>query len=93
MGVVEEMIEEANVEWDSLQEVDIDENERPRPLIRLKVEYSAPDGGHYDIENPQRFSNRFSDKVANTNDVVHFYRKKTVQSTQFTFVSQFLESC
>ncbi|KAI0453161.1 double-strand break repair protein mus-23 [Xylaria acuta] len=79
MAVVEEMIEEANVEWDSLQEVDIDENERPRPLIRLKVEYSAPDGGHYDIENPQRFSNRFSDKVANTNDVVHFYRKKTVQ--------------
>ncbi|KAI1754712.1 double-strand break repair protein mus-23 [Xylaria castorea] len=79
MTVVEEMIEEANVEWDSLQEVDVDENERPRPLIRLKVEYSAPDGGHYDIENPQRFSNRFSDKVANTNDVVHFYRKKTVQ--------------
>ncbi|KAI8955996.1 double-strand break repair protein mus-23 [Xylaria longipes] len=79
MTVVEEMIEEANVEWDSLQEVDVDESERPRPLIRLKVEYSAPDGGHYDIENPQRFSNRFSDKVANTNDVVHFYRKKAVQ--------------
>ncbi|KAI0472427.1 double-strand break repair protein mus-23 [Xylaria cf. heliscus] len=84
MTVVEEMIEEANVEWDSLQEVDVDENERPRPLIRLKVEYSAPDGGHYDIENPQRFSNRFSDKVANTNDVVHFYRKKTVQKRATT---------
>ncbi|TGJ85336.1 hypothetical protein E0Z10_g3415 [Xylaria hypoxylon] len=79
MTVVEEMIEEANTEWDSLQEVDVDESERPRPLIRLKVEYTAPDGGHYDIENPQRFSNRFLDKVANTNDVVHFYRKKTVQ--------------
>ncbi|KAF2964021.1 hypothetical protein GQX73_g9559 [Xylaria multiplex] len=79
MAIVEEMIEEANVEWDSLQEVDVDESERPRPLIRLKVEYTAPDGGHYDIENPQRFSNRFLDKVANTNDVVYFYRKKTVQ--------------
>ncbi|KAI1171666.1 double-strand break repair protein mus-23 [Nemania sp. FL0916] len=80
MNVVEEMIEEANAEWDSLQEgEDINENERPRPLIRLKVEYTAPEGCHYDIENPQRFSNRFSDKVANTNDVVHFYRKKTVQ--------------
>ncbi|RWA11569.1 hypothetical protein EKO27_g3542 [Xylaria grammica] len=79
MAVVDEMIEEANAEWDSLQEADVDESERPRPLIRLKVEYTAPDGGHYDIENPQRFSNRFSDKVANTNDVVHFYRKKTVQ--------------
>ncbi|KAI1291634.1 double-strand break repair protein mus-23 [Xylaria venustula] len=79
MTIVEEMIEEANAEWDSLQEVDVEESERPRPLIRLKVEYTAPEGGHYDIENPQRFSNRFSDKVANTNDVVHFYRKKKVQ--------------
>ncbi|KAJ2979511.1 hypothetical protein NUW58_g7181 [Xylaria curta] len=79
MDIVEEMIGEANAEWESLQDDDVDETERPRPLIRLKVEYSAPEGGHYDIENPQRFSNRFSGKVANTNDVVHFYRKKTVQ--------------
>lgn len=81
MEVVEEMIEEANAEWDSLQDADVNENDRPRPLIRLKVEYTAPEGGHFDIENPQRFSNRFSDKVANTNDVVSFYRKKTMQST------------
>ncbi|KAI1381666.1 DNA repair exonuclease [Hypoxylon crocopeplum] len=77
--VVEEMIEEAYVEWDSIQEKGTPENSRPLPLIRLKVEYTAPEGGHYDIENPQRFSNRFQHKVANTNDVVHFYRKKTVQ--------------
>jgi len=80
MSVVDEMIEEANAEWASLQETEVDENERPRPLIRLKVEYTAPEGGRYDIENPQRFSNRFADRVANTNDVVHFYRKRTVQS-------------
>ncbi|KAI0113779.1 double-strand break repair protein mus-23 [Nemania sp. FL0031] len=79
MEIVEEMIEEANAEWDSLRDDDLDESDRPRPLIRLKVEYTAPEGCHYDIENPQRFSNRFSDKVANTNDVVHFYRKKTQQ--------------
>ncbi|KAI1430471.1 double-strand break repair protein mus-23 [Xylaria sp. CBS 124048] len=84
MDVVEEMIEEANEEWNSLQEADVQESERPKPLIRLKVEYTAPEGGHYDIENPQRFSNRFSDKVANTNDVVHFYRKKTVQKRATT---------
>ncbi|KAI1825334.1 double-strand break repair protein mus-23 [Xylaria intraflava] len=84
MDIVEEMIEQANEEWSSLQEVDVNENERPKPLIRLKVEYTAPDGGRYDIENPQRFSNRFSDKVANTNDVVHFYRKKTVQKRATT---------
>ncbi|KAI1496266.1 Metallo-dependent phosphatase-like protein [Biscogniauxia marginata] len=79
MDVVEEMIEEANTEWEALQGADFDPSERPLPLIRLKVEYTAPEGGHYDIENPQRFSNRFQDKVANTNDVVYFYRKKKVQ--------------
>ncbi|KAI0182009.1 DNA repair exonuclease [Hypoxylon sp. FL1284] len=79
MGIVEEMIEEANAEWDSIQEDDSLSTTRPLPLIRLKVEYTAPDGGHYDIENPQRFSNRFQKKVANTNNVVYFYRKKTIQ--------------
>ncbi|KAI1418013.1 DNA repair exonuclease [Hypoxylon sp. FL1857] len=79
MDVVEEMIEQANAEWESIQEGDALDNTRPLPLIRLKVEYTAPEGGHYDIENPQRFSNRFQGKVANTNDVVHFYRKKTAQ--------------
>ncbi|XXG97766.1 hypothetical protein Hte_004077 [Hypoxylon texense] len=79
IGVVDEMIEEANAEWDSIQEEGVLPVTRPLPLIRLKVEYTAPDGGHYDIENPQRFSNRFQKKVANTNNVVYFYRKKTVQ--------------
>ncbi|KAI1461185.1 DNA repair exonuclease [Annulohypoxylon moriforme] len=79
IGVVEELIEEANAEWESIQEGDSLDNTRPLPLIRLKVEYTAPEGGQYDIENPQRFSNRFQGKVANTNDVVHFYRKKRVQ--------------
>lgn len=78
--VVEEMIEEANAEWESIQEEGVLPATRPLPLIRLKVEYTAPDGGHYDIENPQRFSNRFQKRVANTNNVVYFYRKKTVQS-------------
>lgn len=94
--VVEEMIEEANAELDSLQDADANETERPRPLIRLKVEYTAPEGGHYDIENPQRFSNRFSDKVANTNDVVYFYRKKTMQSRlilMFFYMSLFSSAC
>ncbi|KAI2625304.1 DNA repair exonuclease [Hypomontagnella submonticulosa] len=75
MKVVEEMIEEANAEWESIQE-DPENVTRPLPLIRLKVEYTAPEGGQYDIENPQRFSNRFQGKVANESDVVYFYRKK-----------------
>jgi double-strand break repair protein MRE11 len=75
--VVEELIQEATDDWLAIQDQDDPPEEVPLPLIRLKVEYSAPDGGKFDCENPQRFSNRFVGKVANVNDVVQFYRKKT----------------
>ncbi|ETS77459.1 hypothetical protein PFICI_11333 [Pestalotiopsis fici W106-1] len=77
MAVVEEMIKEARDEWLEIQE-DPDEvqNKIPLPLIRLRVEYTPSEGGNFDVENPQRFSNRFAGKVANTKDVVLFYRKK-----------------
>ena len=78
MDIVESMIKEARDEWKAVQEEpdQVDEADIPLPLIRLRVEYSAPEGGAFDCENPQRFSNRFIDKVANLNDVVQFYRKK-----------------
>ena len=78
MGIVDGLIEQAKEEWLETQEdTEPDEDvEPPLPLIRLRVEYSAPDGGIFDCENPQRFSNRFVGKVANVNDVVQFYRKK-----------------
>ena len=76
-GVVNEMIEEANQEWVDAQGEEYDaEKEPPLPLIRLRVDYSSPDGGNFDCENPQRFSNRFQGKVANRQDVVQFHRKK-----------------
>lgn len=77
-GIVDEMIKQANREWEESRGEDSrDEDEKPpKPLIRLRVEYTAPEGGNFDCENPQRFSNRFVDKVANKNDVVQFYRKK-----------------
>ncbi|KAH6713827.1 Metallo-dependent phosphatase-like protein [Leptodontidium sp. 2 PMI_412] len=75
--VVNELIEEAKEEWLSIQDPNDPPDEIPLPLVRLRVEYSAPDGGKFDCENPQRFSNRFSDKVANRKDVVQFHRKKT----------------
>lgn len=87
MEIVDEMIEEANAEWRELhaEDDDADEDmEPPLPLIRLKVEYSAPEGTNFEIENPQRFSNRFSDKVANRNDVVHFHRKNKISSRSMT---------
>ncbi|KAI9866877.1 MAG: meiotic recombination [Trichoglossum hirsutum] len=77
---VEDLIEKAKAEWLEVQEDEEDEDEElevPLPLVRLRVEYSAPDGGKFDCENPQRFSNRFVGKVANVNDVVQFYRKKS----------------
>lgn len=84
MSIVEELIEEANGEWREAQgiqnEEDEDDDEEPRepplPLVRLRVEISTPDGGTFECENPQRFSNRFVGKVANVNDVVQFHRKK-----------------
>ncbi|KAJ5762531.1 uncharacterized protein N7511_005913 [Penicillium nucicola] len=87
MSIVEELIEEANAEWLEAQgernenEFDEDASQPPLPLIRLRVETSTPEGGIYDCENPQRFSNRFVGKVANVNDVVQFYRKKKTSST------------
>lgn len=67
--IVDGLIEQAKAEWLEVQdEEDHDEEiEVPLPLIRLRVEYSAPDGGSFDCENPQRFSNRFMGKVANVN--------------------------
>jgi double-strand break repair protein MRE11 len=79
MKVVDELIGEANSEWLELQGEEaehIKQEDIPRPLIRLRVESSAPDGGKFDTENPQRFSNRFSDRVANVNDVIQFHKKK-----------------
>lgn len=79
LDVVDEMIEEANQDWLSKQDdpESIDQQDIPLPLIRLKVEYSAEEGGQFEVENPQRFSQRRVGKVANVNDVVAFYRKKS----------------
>lgn len=77
MTIVEELIEEAKAQWLEQQpDTEDEEREIPLPLVRLRVEISTPEGGSYDCENPQRFSNRFVGRVANVNDVVQFYRKK-----------------
>ena len=78
-GIVHKMIEQANAEWEEAQGGDEERDEdqkAPLPLIRLRVEFTAPDGGNFDCENPQRFSKRFVDKVANVSDVIQFHRKK-----------------
>ncbi|KAL4973299.1 Mre11 DNA-binding presumed domain-containing protein [Aspergillus desertorum] len=92
MTIVEELIEEAKAEWLELHrpprkegeedDEDDEELEVPLPLVRLRVETSTPEGGSYDCENPQRFSNRFVGRVANVNDVVQFYRKKRTATSR-----------
>lgn len=51
---------------------EIEESLIPLPLVRLRVEYS----GGFEIENARRFSNRFVGRIANVNDVIHYYKKK-----------------
>lgn len=81
IGIVESMIEDARDEWLELQRESGEELEEgtvaPLPLIRLRVDVTAPDGGEWSIENPQRFSNRFVDRVANSSDVIQTHRKRT----------------
>ncbi|KAI9726763.1 MAG: meiotic recombination [Chrysothrix sp. TS-e1954] len=76
--IVESLIKEAKAQWlEAQDELDEEDPQAPLPLVRLRVEYTPPENGHFDCENPQRFSNRFVGKVANVNDVVQFHRKKT----------------
>jgi double-strand break repair protein MRE11 len=81
MEHVDDLIKQANAEWLELQQDNEDEPDEelvpPLPLIRLRVEYTAPEGGSYIIDNPQRFSARYADRVANTNDIIQYHRKKT----------------
>ena len=80
VNIVDGLIEQAKSEWQEAQGQDAEDEDEPRkmplPLVRLRVEITAPDGGNFDCENPQRFSNRFIEKVANSNDVVQFHRRK-----------------
>ncbi|KAJ2724242.1 meiotic recombination [Coemansia sp. Benny D115] len=44
---------------------------QPKPLIRVRVEYS----GGFESFHPQRFGLLFANRVANPRDIVYFYRK------------------
>jgi double-strand break repair protein MRE11 len=77
---VESAIREATDQWSSRashREPSQSQSEPPLPLIRLRVDYTGPDGGpHYTTENPQRFSNRFVGRVANPQDIVQYMVKR-----------------
>ncbi|TPX73606.1 hypothetical protein CcCBS67573_g05115 [Chytriomyces confervae] len=67
---VEEMITTARNIWKGAHP-DVDEDDFPRPLIRLRVDYS-----NFSTLNPQRFGQRFVDRVANPKDILYFFRKR-----------------
>ncbi|RCK65315.1 Double-strand break repair protein MRE11 [Candida viswanathii] len=86
----EKAIDEANQVYKEKNREFFEGDEDPKlplPLVRLRVEYS----GGFEIENVTRFSNRFVGKVANVNDVVQFYKRKTQprQSTSLTKKTKF----
>ncbi|OAV94569.1 hypothetical protein PTTG_03792 [Puccinia triticina 1-1 BBBD Race 1] len=78
-SLVEELIERAEVEWHKEHDNDPDPPPMMLPLIRLRVEYTRPDGQTaYDVGNPQRFGQDFLGKVANPKDLVQFHRRRKI---------------
>ncbi|CAG8961114.1 hypothetical protein HYFRA_00002657 [Hymenoscyphus fraxineus] len=75
--IVYDLIAEAKAEWLEIQDEEYSVEDVPLPIVKLKVEYTPPEDGKFETENPQRFSNRFVGKVANSSDVIAFYRKKS----------------
>lgn len=64
---------------------EFDKKNIPLPLVRLRVEYS----GGYEIENARRFSNRFVGKIANVNDVIQFYKKRSKETATIVKKTKF----
>ncbi|KAJ3345775.1 Double-strand break repair protein mre11a [Entophlyctis luteolus] len=67
---VEEMIETARNMWLEGNPEE-PEDSFPKPLIRLRVDYSS-----FTTLNPQRFGQKFVDRVANVKDILLFHRKR-----------------
>lgn len=77
--LVEDLIKKSNEEWDAEHADDSDETPRMLPLVRLRVEYTRPDGETgYEVGNPQRFGQDFLGKVANPKDLVQFHRRRKI---------------
>ncbi|KAI8622463.1 Metallo-dependent phosphatase-like protein [Chytriomyces sp. MP71] len=67
---VEKMIETARNVWLEAHP-GASEDEFPKPLIRLRVDYS-----NFTTLNPSRFGQRFVDRVANVKEILYFFRKR-----------------
>ncbi|KAH9818060.1 double-strand break repair protein MRE11 [Melampsora americana] len=104
--LVELLISQANAEWDERHVDDDPAPPRMLPLIRLRVEYTRPDGqGAYEVGNPQRIWTRLPRKDCEPerrkpkNEIDHpedemapntQTKSETIQVS--TFVRQYLEA-
>ncbi|RKP05540.1 Mre11 DNA-binding presumed domain-containing protein [Thamnocephalis sphaerospora] len=70
---VNRMIDEAHSNWEAARGNGAAQEECPKPLIRLRVDYS----GGFTPFNPQRFGQQFVDQVANPKDLLYYHRKRT----------------
>lgn len=76
-----ELIQKAREQWEEEEgerEMGSEEGrpEFPKPLIRLKVDYS----GGFSTLNTQRFGQQFADQVANPREILHFHRRRSNSS-------------
>lgn len=94
-NLVEELISDAQQQWQEAQNEDNPESSQqdcPLPLVRLRVETSPVNGGtKFEVENPQRFSNRFKGRIANSHDVVQFHVKKKAAAARRAAASEELK--
>lgn len=67
---VNNLIEEAKRRYGEIHNL-----ESPLPLVRLRVDFT----GEYEVENVARFSKRFVDKVANTTDILHYFKRRNTK--------------
>ncbi|KAJ9654485.1 meiotic recombination [Neophaeococcomyces mojaviensis] len=94
-NLVDELITAAQQQWQEAQEEDDPESSQPEcplPLVRLRIETSPANGGtKFELENPQRFSNRFKGRIANSHDVVQFHIKKRAAAASRAAASEELK--
>lgn len=69
------MIEKARTAWQK-ENPKQSSKEFPKPLIRLKVDYS--DG--FTTFSPHKFASIFLDRIANPKDLIQFFRKRAIVS-------------
>ncbi|OZJ02139.1 hypothetical protein BZG36_04801 [Bifiguratus adelaidae] len=70
---VNRLVEEAKEEWQALQrEYNDNPGECPKPLIRLKVDYS----GGFPTYNITQFGQQFVETVANPKNIISFHRRR-----------------